>query len=82
MTTVRTNITIDDDLKTKATAVAKEMGISFSALVRLLLIKTTNKKSSGVEKGLLDYINGDYTRTSVDDFLNELDSDIESGKGV
>jgi addiction module RelB/DinJ family antitoxin len=72
MSSTRINITLDDDLKNQATALAKDMGLSFSALVRLLLAKTVKNKLSGVEQGLLDYINGDVTKVSYSDFKADL----------
>jgi addiction module RelB/DinJ family antitoxin len=78
MSSTRINITLDDDLKDQATAFAKNMGLSFSALVRLLLAKTIKTKLSGVEQGLLDYINGDVERVSYNDFKDELNKMIKN----
>ena len=33
-------------------------------------------KLSGVEQGLLDYINGDVVKMTSEEFLNELERDI------
>lgn len=75
MSTVRTNISIDSDLKSKATEIASDLGLSFSGLVRLLLSKTVNKnKLSGLEEGMLDYINGDIEQVSITDFKKEIDN--------
>ena len=59
-------------LKNQATAFAKDMGLSFAALVRLLLAKAVKTKLSGVEQGMLDYINGDVEKVSYSDFKAEL----------
>ena len=48
------------------------MGLSFAALVRLLLAKAVKTKLSGVEQGRLDYINGDVEKVSYSDFKAEL----------
>lgn len=78
MSTVRTNISIDSELKIKATEMASELGLSFSGLVRLLLSKTVNKaRLCGLEEGLLDYINGDIVISSSETFLNEIQKDID-----
>ena len=75
MSIVRTNISIDSDLKNKASDVASDLGLSFSGLVRLLLSKTVNKnKLTGLEEGLLDYINGDVEQISISEFRKELHS--------
>ncbi|WP_192485264.1 MULTISPECIES: type II toxin-antitoxin system RelB/DinJ family antitoxin [Cysteiniphilum] len=80
MSSTRINITLDDDLKNQATALAKDMGLSFSALVRLLLAKTVKNKLSGVEQGLLDYINGDVVKMTSEEFFNELERDIQNAR--
>ncbi|QIV96491.1 RelB antitoxin of RelBE toxin-antitoxin system [Allofrancisella inopinata] len=78
MSTVRTNISLDNDLKLKATEVASTLGLSFSGLVRLLLSKTVNKnKLTGLEQGMLDYINGDVEISSGEEFLAKLRKDID-----
>lgn len=80
MSSTRINITLDDDLKNQASALAKDMGLSFSALVRLLLAKTVKGKLSGVEQGLLDYINGDVVKITSEEFFNELERDIKNAR--
>jgi len=78
MSTIRTNISIDSELKLKATEIASELGLSFSGLVRLLLSKTVNKnRLCGLEEGILDYINGDVVVSSSENFLKELQKDID-----
>ena len=81
MNTVRTNITIDSELKTKATEMASELGLSFSALVRLLLSKMVNKERlTSLEEGVLDYMSGDVIVSSGEDYLKELQKDINKYK--
>lgn len=79
MSTVRTNISIDNELKLKATKIASELGLSFSGLVRILLLKTVNKSClCGLEKGILDYINGDVVVSSGKEYLAKLDEMIKN----
>ena len=72
------NLNIDAELFNKASDYAKSIGISLNTIVRMTLVAIVSDDLAGFEKGLLDCLNGDYTNTAVDDFLNELDRDIAS----
>ena len=70
----RINITLDNEIKDRAMNFAKSKGLSFSALVRVLLAERLEKINiSGIEKGLIDLKNGDFEIYSGADYLTKLD---------
>jgi len=75
----RINITIDEKLKSTAEIQAKNLGLSLSSFIRLLLVKSVNNNQlSGVDKGLLDLKNGKFKTFNKEQYISALNDMINN----
>ena len=76
---MRANITIDQELKDQATKHAKDIGLSFSAYVRLGWINLINsKKLNDLDQALLDMARGDYETVDGEIYLQQLKNHLKT----